>query len=116
MFCFLPLPLEKKSPTGLRFHVHGNFAVDQNRRHIKWPSADRDATRLTDDALIWNHFLVNVVLPKAAIGAIEYLTQLRPSAEDNFLRISWVYLQKAFGKMRNLLHGWCMQCFQTQHW
>src|SRR6218665_1692575 len=79
VFCFLPLPLEKRSPTGLKFHVHGNFAVDQNRRHIKWPSADRDETRLTDDAYIWNNFLVNVVLPKACIGVIAYLTQLRLS-------------------------------------
>src|SRR6218665_373146 len=79
VFCFLPLPLERKSPTGLKFHVHGNFAVDQNRRHIKWPSADRDATRLTEDALLWNKFLVNVVLPKAVLGAIAYLTQMPPS-------------------------------------
>ena len=79
VFCFLPLPLQGKSPTGLKFHVHGNFAIDQNRRHIKWPSADRDATRLTDDAYNWNHFLVNVVLPKAALGAMAYLTQLPPS-------------------------------------
>jgi sacsin len=35
IFCFLPLPLENESPTGFLFHVHGYFAVDQNRRHIK---------------------------------------------------------------------------------
>jgi sacsin len=49
VFCFLPLPLEKKSPTGLQFHVHGSFAIDQNRRHIKWPSADLEMLTLRDD-------------------------------------------------------------------
>ena len=71
IFCFLPLPLEKKSPTGLHFHVHGSFAVDQNRRHLKWPSADQK--QLTDDALIWNQFLVNAVLPKAMLRLTTYL-------------------------------------------
>ena len=41
VFCFLPLPLERKSPTGLRVHVHGSFAIDQNRRHIKLPTPIR---------------------------------------------------------------------------
>ena len=71
IFCFLPLPLEKKSPTGLHFHVHGCFAVDQNRRHIKWPSADQK--QLTDTALLWNQFLVNAVLPKAVLRLTVYL-------------------------------------------
>ena len=71
IFCFLPLPLEKRSPTGLYFHVHGCFAIDQNRRHLKWPSADQK--QLTDDALLWNQFLVNVVLPKAMLPLVSYL-------------------------------------------
>ena len=71
IFCFLPLPLEKRSPTGLHFHVHGCFAVDQNRRHIKWPSADQK--QLRDDALLWNQFLVNAVLPKAMLRLTAYL-------------------------------------------
>ena len=31
IFCFLPLPAERPSATGFHFHVHGYFAVDQNR-------------------------------------------------------------------------------------
>ena len=27
IFCFLPLPLEKKSSTGVKFHIHGCFAL-----------------------------------------------------------------------------------------
>ena len=31
LFCFLPLPLQKESPTGSRVHINGSFAVTQNR-------------------------------------------------------------------------------------
>jgi len=67
IFCFLPLPLEETSPTGLRVHVHGYFAVDSNRRHLKWPTADQNINQLTDKALIWNVFLVNKLLVKALV-------------------------------------------------
>lgn len=76
IFCFLPLPLEKKSPTGLRVHVHGCFAIDQNRRHIKWPTADQTGP-VDDPALLWNRFLVSSLLPKAMIQLITFLTQLQ---------------------------------------
>jgi len=77
IFCFLPLPLEQKSPTGLRVHVHGSFAIDQNRRHLKWPAADQDRSRLTDPDLIWNQFLVNNLLPSAMLKMIDYLLHIR---------------------------------------
>ena len=75
VFCFLPLPLEKKSPTGLRVHVHGSFAVDQNRRHLKYPTADQ--TQITDTDLLWNKFLMGVLLPKAFSHLIDYLVSLQ---------------------------------------
>jgi sacsin len=54
-FCFLPLPIV----TALPIHVHGYFAVNDNRRGIKWPSHDDKST----DAL-WNKALVcNLVAP-----------------------------------------------------
>jgi len=80
IFCFLPLPLEKESPTGLRVHVNGCFAVDQNRRHIKWPTADQTGP-LNDPALAWNRFLVSFLLPKAMIQLITFLTQLQQQKE-----------------------------------
>jgi len=76
IFCFLPLPLEKKSPTGLRVHVHGCFAIDQNRRHIKWPSADQTGP-VKDPALVWNRFLVSSLLPKAMTQLTAFLTELQ---------------------------------------
>ena len=84
IFCFLPLPLEQKSPTGLHFHVHGCFAIDQNRRHLKWPSADLG--KLTDEALIWNIFLVNNVLPNAMFHLTSYLISNFSDGMNNFTK------------------------------
>jgi len=80
IFCFLPLPLEKASPTGLRVHVHGCFAIDQNRRHIKWPTADQTGP-VNDPALTWNQFLVSSLLPKAMTQLITFLIQLQQKKE-----------------------------------
>ncbi|XP_013395216.1 sacsin-like, partial [Lingula anatina] len=57
-FCFLPLPLEEKSVTGLPVHISGFFALSQNRRQLKWLTADQDRSALTDKALLWNIYLV----------------------------------------------------------
>ncbi|KAI6646699.1 Sacsin-like [Oopsacas minuta] len=34
-YCFLPIPKQSLFP----FHIHGYFALDDNRRSLKWPSA-----------------------------------------------------------------------------
>jgi len=75
VFCFLPLPREPESPTGLRFHVHGYFAVDQNRRHIKTRTAEQMNERITDQAILWNEFLVSSLLPKALVGLALYVAE-----------------------------------------
>jgi len=80
IFCFLPLPLEKNSPTGLRVHVNGCFAIDQNRRHIKWPTADQTGP-VIDPVLIWNQFLVSCLLPKAMMQLTTFLIQLQQKKE-----------------------------------
>ena len=63
VFCFLPLPLEQKSATGLPVHVNGYFSVSQNRRHLKWPTAGQNVK--TDKALLWNQCLLQEVLPNS---------------------------------------------------
>ena len=66
VFCFLPLPLDTRSPTGLPVHVHGYFALSQNRRHLKWPTADQLSHRKKlDPPLRWNCLLVHELLPRA---------------------------------------------------
>jgi sacsin len=70
IFCFLPLPLEVESPTGLRHHVHGYFAIDDNRRHIKKRSAEQAGQKLTDKHILWNEYLINTLLPRCLTALI----------------------------------------------
>ena len=70
IFCFLPLPTEERSPTGLGTHVNGYFGVEQNRRHIKWPKGRQ--TDSTDDTLRWNMHLLKELLPKGLIVLAEF--------------------------------------------
>jgi len=75
IFCFLPLPREPESPTGLRVHVHGYFAVDQNRRHIKRRTAEQMNEKITDKAILWNEYLINLLLPKALVNLAQYIAK-----------------------------------------
>ncbi len=67
IFCFLPLPSDTRKATGLTFHVNGYFSVDQNRRHIKWPTTEQIRSHINDPELLWNIYLVNEILPKALL-------------------------------------------------
>ena len=73
LFCFLPLPVPKKSLTGLPVHVNGFFSLSQNRRHLKWPTSNQENSgqELTDKALQWNQFLVNHVVPRAYVDLLQ---------------------------------------------
>ena len=56
-FCFLPLPAEETSSTGLPIHVNGYFMLSQDRSHLKW-------TQKSDDSpLTWNEALLLELLP-----------------------------------------------------
>lgn len=68
VFCFLPLPIEQKSTTGLPVHVNGYFSVSQNRRHIKWPTAGQ--TVRSEKALLWNACLLHELLPKCYVQLV----------------------------------------------
>ena len=70
VFCFLPLPVQKRSLTGLPVHVNGFFALSQNRRYIKSPNADQEdretcGRQLTDKSLLWNSCLLEEAIPRA---------------------------------------------------
>lgn len=71
VFCVLPLPVQKKSITGLPVHVNGFFSLSQNRRHIKTPNADQeDQSKLEDKSLLWNICLLEEAVPKAYASMI----------------------------------------------
>ena len=71
VFCFLPLPVQKTSLTGLPVHVNGFFALSQNRRYIKSPNAEqeelaeKEGRQLTDKSLLWNQCLLEEAIPRA---------------------------------------------------
>ncbi|XP_025088800.1 sacsin-like [Pomacea canaliculata] len=87
LFCFLPLPLETRSPTGLPVHVNGFFALSQNRRHIKWPTADQVHNRAhMEPALQWNCLLVEELLPLAYIALLHRLQEIHDKKPDEFYK------------------------------
>ncbi|KAJ8319970.1 hypothetical protein KUTeg_001557 [Tegillarca granosa] len=74
VFCFLPLPLEKKSLTGLPVHVNGLFALEQNRRHVKWGNRDQSPMMTCKDKnVLWNEMIITNVLPRAYEHLVDYL-------------------------------------------
>jgi len=73
IFCFLPLPSDEETRTGLHMHVHGYFSVEENRRHIKWPTAEQSDQLITDENLLWNQYLVSTLLPVAIINLTQFI-------------------------------------------
>ena len=71
VFCFLPLPVQKTSLTGLPVHVNGFFALSQNRRYIKTPNAEqedlaeKEGRHITDKSLLWNQCLLEEAISRA---------------------------------------------------
>ena len=53
VFCFLPLP----DNTALPVHIHGYFAVTDNRRSIKWPAHDEKGKEAQ-----WNRVLLRIMV------------------------------------------------------
>ena len=66
LFCFLPLPLDAASSLmGLPVHVHGFFALEQNRKYVKWPGAYSFADTYMDKGLLWNQCLLREAVPRS---------------------------------------------------
>jgi len=70
-FSYLPLPRDGSNNTGLPVHVNGAFALEANRKHVKWPSMigherSRDDQHL-DKHLLWNQCLLREALPTAYV-------------------------------------------------
>ena len=77
IFCFLPLPQEKKSLTGLPVHFNGFFALSANRRHLKWASDDQEKLNMhRDKSIEWNNCLVNEVLPGVYMRLINEMVKI----------------------------------------
>ncbi|CAG2253119.1 unnamed protein product [Mytilus edulis] len=76
VFCLMPLPLEDESLTGYPVHVNGHFALSQNRRHVKWPTADQVRNKAhIDKSIRWNNCLLVEVLAGVYHDVIQDLLQ-----------------------------------------
>lgn len=92
IFCFLPLPQEKKSLTGLPVHVNGYFAMSQNRRHLKWASADQENFHMhRDKAIEWNECLVTELIPIAYSRLINELIAESQNSGNSAKAVAAVY-------------------------
>ena len=80
VFCFLPLPVEEKSSTGLPVHVNGYFSVSQNRRHLKWPTTGQSLK--TDKGLLWNQCLLQELLPKSYVSLMQSAIKMSKTNPD----------------------------------
>ncbi|KAJ8304226.1 hypothetical protein KUTeg_017809 [Tegillarca granosa] len=76
IFCFLPLPLDTENLTGLPVHVNGFFALDQNRRHLKWATDDQlENQRHREKPILWNEHLVSEALSEVYLLAMKKLIE-----------------------------------------
>ncbi|XP_052100068.1 sacsin-like isoform X2 [Mytilus californianus] len=92
VFCLMPLPLENKSLTGYPVHVNGYFALSQNRRHVKWPSADQTLmTGHTDKSNRWNECLLKEVLVDVYDKVIQDLIQTCKDNGNTIERLNLIY-------------------------
>ena len=82
VFCFLPLPLGLESPTGLRVHVHGYFAVDSNRHHLKERTLEQLGKTITDRDLLWNEYLVSQLFPRALVNLVLFVAETAHTDSD----------------------------------
>ena len=83
VFCVLPLPVpaRKTSLTGLPVHVNGFFALNQNRSHIRFPTAEQEGHPLTDKSLKWNQCLLEEAIPQA------YATMILEAIQDKSFKV-----------------------------
>lgn len=92
VFCLMPLPLEDESLTGFPVHVNGYFALSQNRRHVKWPTADQTRNKAhTDKAIRWNKCLVIEVLSDVYYTLIRQMITICTEKNNNRDIISIIY-------------------------
>lgn len=105
VFCFLPLSLERKTPTGLPVHVNGFFALEQNRKYLKWPGTDsRLREDLLDKRIQWNLCMLKEALPKAYVHLL--MSAIRRHQRTDDLSISSDVIYRAFPDFSKVDKKW----------
>ena len=91
IFCFLPLPPDADSKTGLPVHVHGYFGLTDNRRGLKWPGLDCQ----DDPTAEWNVSLVQHVASEAYANVLLLLRDSCDSSDGaDLVYKSWPNIQE----------------------
>ena len=75
VFCFLPMPADASCP--LPVHVNGTFALNSNRRTLKWPGVEQR----NDPEAEWNQTLVSELLPSCYDYLISKVQQVSQSSD-----------------------------------
>ena len=82
IFCFIPLPTEDRVPFSV--HVNGTFAVNSNRRSLKWESQERQH----DPEAIWNRYLVERCIPACYASLVAEIARI-PSIAPEVVYNCW---------------------------
>jgi len=104
LFCFLPLPLEVNSQMGLPVHVHGFFALEQNRKYVKWPGTYSFADTYMDKGLLWNQCLLREAVPKAYVALL--CEAIRLHAAHSAVPVTVPVIYRAFSNHTCLERRW----------
>ena len=104
LFCFLPLPLEVNSVMGLPVHIHGFFALEQNRKYVKWPGTYSFADAYMDKGLLWNQCLLREAVPKAYVGLLCEAIRLHAAHSPVGITVPVIY--RAFSNHTCLERRW----------
>lgn len=104
LFCFLPLPLEANSLMGLPVHIHGFFALEQNRKYVKWPGTYSFADTYMDKGLLWNQCLLREAVPKAYVTLL--CEAIRLHAAHSTIGITVPVIYRAFSNHTCLERRW----------
>ena len=105
VFCFLPLPAEGNTATGLPVHVNGFFALEQNRKYIKMPGLFHTREDLMDKRLLWNQCMMKEALPRAYISLILNAIRLQTS-EEGHVSLSVADVYRAFPDFHKVNRNW----------
>ena len=74
IYCGLPLPFSQESITGLPVHIKGYFALESDRRDLKWKSISTEKSY--DKSVLWNIMLLKELAPVAYVNLIKFLIGL----------------------------------------
>ncbi|ELT96105.1 hypothetical protein CAPTEDRAFT_195081 [Capitella teleta] len=91
IFCALPLPSDQSMDTGLPVEINGYFSLEQNRKHIKWPTSYRTREDMMDKRLLWNQCMLKEALPKAYASLLRAAIQLHRQGSLPALTLDSIY-------------------------